>query len=240
MRGVPGAIDHVWTEHGTIQCSTIGAVESRGICGSGLIDAVAVLLELGLINARGRIQSTDELDGQRIIRLAKQIYLTQEDIRAVQMAKGAIAAGIVLMAAHLDISVSQIECVYLAGAFGNFLNSGNACRIGLLPPELRGKTISVGNAAGSGARMMVCDQALFQAAGEAIEHIEFLEFSGISKSICITDEVSFMTDWVSVALQPKFCSKLSYTLNFLNPLLHIKGKNIENTEESLLWNAQLP
>ena len=169
----------MWTEHGTIQCSTIGAVESRGICGSGLIDAVAVLLELGLINARGRIQSTDELDGQRIIRLAKQIYLTQEDIRAVQMAKGSIAAGIVLMAAHLDISVSQIECVYLAGAFGNFLNSGNACRIGLLPPELRGKTISVGNAAGSGARMMVCDQALFQAAGEAIEHIEFLELASL-------------------------------------------------------------
>lgn len=179
MRGVPGAIDHVWAEHSTILCSTIGSVESRGICGSGLIDAVAVLLELGLINARGRIQSTDELDGQRIIRLTKQVYLTQEDIRVVQMAKGAIAAEIVLMAAHLDISVSQIECVYLAGAFGNFLNSGNACRIGLLPPELRGKTISVGNAAGSGARMMVCDQALFQAAGEAVEHIEFLELASL-------------------------------------------------------------
>lgn len=179
MRGVSGAIDHVWTEHGTILCSTIGAVESQGICGSGLIDAVAVLLELGLINARGRIQSADEVNGHRIVRLTEQVYLTQEDIRAVQMAKGAIAAGIVLMAAHLGISVSQIECVYLAGAFGNFLNPENACRIGLLPPELRGKTVPVGNAAGSGAKMMACNQAVFQAAGEAVEHIDFLELASL-------------------------------------------------------------
>lgn len=179
MRGVSGAIDHVWTEHGTILCSTIGNVESQGICGSGLIDAVAVLLELGLINARGRIQGADEPNGQRIVRLTEQVYLTQEDIRAVQMAKGAIAAGIVLMAAHLGISVSQIERVYLAGAFGNFLNPENACRIGLLPPELRGKTVPVGNAAGSGARMMACNQTVFQAAGEAVEHINFLELASL-------------------------------------------------------------
>ena len=179
MRGAEGAIDHVWMEDGDIRCSVIGGGTARGICGSGLIDAVAVLLESGLINRRGRIQSLEEVDGQRVVWLTERIYLTQEDIREVQLAKGAIAAGIALMAKQLDIEQSQIDQVLLAGAFGSFLRPESACRIGLLPPELLDKIVPVGNAAGSGAKRLVCDERLLEEAQKLVEKIEFIELADL-------------------------------------------------------------
>jgi hypothetical protein len=131
MRGMAGAIDHVTRKDGKIVCSVIGGTEPQGICGSGLIDAVAAALELGLINSRGRIQNES-----RRIPLTEQVFLTQEDIREIQLAKGAIAAGIRLMAKELGITMEQIDRVYLAGAFGSYLDPESACRMGLLPPEL--------------------------------------------------------------------------------------------------------
>lgn len=179
MRGAEGAIDHVWMEDGAIRCSVIGGGTARGICGSGLIDAVAVLLESGLINRRGRIQSLEEVDGQRVVWLTERICLTQEDIREVQLAKGAIAAGIALMAKQLDIEQSQIDQVLLAGAFGSFLRPESACRIGLLPPELLDKIVPVGNAAGSGAKRLVCDERLLEEAQKLVEKIEFIELADL-------------------------------------------------------------
>lgn len=177
MRGAPGAIDHVKIEDGKLICSVIGGGEAKGICGSGLIDAVAAALELGLINKRGRIQCTDERDGERFIPLTEDVYLTQNDIREVQLAKGAISAGIRLMAQELNIELEDIEKVLLAGAFGSFMNPVKACRIGLLPEALDGKVTAVGNAAGSGAKMMVCSERQFRLTGELLEKIEFLELA---------------------------------------------------------------
>lgn len=185
MRGTPGAIDHVWLEDGKIQCSVIGGGEAKGICGSGLIDAVAILLDAGLINKRGRIQDKLELDGQRVVYLTDEVYLTQDDIREVQLAKGAIAAGIALMAEYLGVELEQIDSVLLAGAFGSFLNPKSACRIGLLPSVLLDKIEAVGNAAGSGAKMIACDQKVFdltQALVEKIEFIELAELPGFQKA----------------------------------------------------------
>lgn len=179
MRGAPGAIDHVWVEDGKIRCSVIGGGEAKGICGSGLIDAVASLLELGLLNARGRLLTNEEADGERIARLAESVYITQNDIREVQMAKGAIAAGISLMARELGLEISQIDKVLLAGAFGSFLKPESACRIGLLPAELLEKITAVGNAAGSGAKMMVCSKDEFTRTDELISHIEFIELASL-------------------------------------------------------------
>ena len=179
MRGAPGAIDHVWVEDGKIRCSVIGGGEAKGICGSGLIDAVASLLELGLLNARGRLLADEEADGERIARLTDTVYITQNDIREVQMAKGAIAAGISLMARELGIEISQIGKVLLAGAFGSFLKPESACRIGLLPAELLEKIIAVGNAAGSGAKMMACSKDEFARTDELISHIEFIELASL-------------------------------------------------------------
>lgn len=177
MRGAKGAIDHVWSDNGRICCSVIGGTEAVGICGSGLIDAVAVLLETGRINKRGRIQNTEEVDGQRVIYLTDQIYLTQNDIREVQMAKGAIAAGICLMADYLGITLEEIDRVLLAGAFGSFMKPESACRIGLLPKVLADRIEAVGNAAGSGAKMLACSKMELEKTDQLVSQIQFLELA---------------------------------------------------------------
>ncbi|MBQ9148335.1 MAG: DUF4445 domain-containing protein [Oscillospiraceae bacterium] len=174
MRGQTGAIDHVWLENSKFAYRVIGGGEAEGICGSGLIDAVAAALDAGLLNARGRIQNED-----RIIPLTEQIHLTQEDIRQVQLAKGAIAAGIEQLAAHLGITLEDIDRVYLAGAFGTFMDPQSACRIGLLPPALAGKIEPVGNAAGSGAKLLALDSRALEKTQELVSRIEVLELAAV-------------------------------------------------------------
>ena len=174
MGGAPGAIDHVWLENGEVKCSVIGGGEAKGICGSGLIDAIAVGLETGLLNKRGRIQNEE-----RELRLTEEIWLTQEDIRQVQLAKGAIRTGITLMAGQLGLEPADIEKVRLAGAFGSFMDPKSACRIGLLPEELLGRIEAVGNAAGSGAKMLACDKKLLAVTPKLVERIEFLELANL-------------------------------------------------------------
>lgn len=174
MRAAPGAIDHVWVENGEVRCSVIGGAEAKGICGSGLVDAVRAALELGYVNHRGRIQNQN-----RIIPITDRVYLTQEDIRQVQLAKGAIFAGILLMAKQLGIGVGDIRKVQLAGAFGNYLNPQSACRIGLLPEELLDKIEAVGNAAGSGAKLLACDKSQLPVTQELVSRIEYLELASL-------------------------------------------------------------
>jgi len=174
MRGTYGAIDHVWLEDGKVSCSVIGGGKAMGICGSGLIDAVAVGLDMGLLNKRGRIQNEDH-----IFHLTDTIYLTQDDIRQVQLAKGAIYAGIFLMAKQLGLEIRDIQKVQLAGAFGNYLSPESACRIGLLPEELLDKIEAVGNAAGSGAKLLACDKNLLSLTQALTEKIEFLELASL-------------------------------------------------------------
>ncbi len=179
MRGADGAVDHVRWGGGAPVCSVLGGGTARGICGSGLIDAVAVFLEAGLLNRRGRIQSTGERDGQRALALTDTVFLTQEDIRQVQMAKGAICAGVRLMAKQLGREVADIRRVLLAGAFGSFMDPESACRIGLLPEELRGRITAVGNAAGTGAKMLACDRNELARSQRLKEKIEFLELASL-------------------------------------------------------------
>ena len=172
MRGQNGAIDHVRLENGRLKCSVIGGGTAEGICGSGLIDAVAAALEAGWLNERGKILTEDG-----IIRLTEDIYLTQEDIRQVQLAKGAIAAGIELMAARRGISLQEIKTVYLAGAFGTYMDPAAACRIGLLPQVLEDRITAAGNAAGSGAKMLACSMDEWKRSQEIADGAEALELS---------------------------------------------------------------
>lgn len=172
MRGQRGAIDHVWLDGNALCCSVIGDDEAQGICGSGLIDAAAAALDAGLLNSRGKILSPDGC-----IHLTDNIFLTQDDIRQLQLAKGAIRAGIELLAQQVGITTAQIDRVYLAGAFGSFMNHASACRIGLLPPQLADRIIAVGNAAGSGAKLLALEKNALADTQQLLSLVQFVELA---------------------------------------------------------------
>ncbi len=180
MRGSVGAIDHVTWADGKPKIHVIGDTKAVGICGSGLIDAVAGMLKQGIINQRGRIQSAEfQFEGDRAYYLTEDICLTQNDIRQVQLAKGAIAAGIELMAKQLGIGLTNIDEVLLAGAFGSFIDPASSCTIGLLPRELLPKIRAVGNAAGSGAKLLAASKEQQNLAERLVKDIEFLELASL-------------------------------------------------------------
>jgi len=150
MRAGAGAIDTVHVRNGGFDCHVIGGGAARGICGSGLVDAAACGIELGLIGANGRLTNADK----RIL-LAGGVALTQSDIRELQLAKGAMAAGLRMLAA------GGIEKLYLAGAFGNYIRQTSARVIGLLPDDL--PVEPVGNSSLRGARTLLLTPSIRQA-----------------------------------------------------------------------------
>ena len=141
---VAGAIDRVWTEGGALRLHTIADAPPVGVCGSGLIDAVAAFLELGQISPTGASAPGG-------LALTAGLRLLPQDIRAVQLAKAAIAAGIDVLLQKAGIMPAEVERVYIAGGFGSHLRLENAIAIGLLPAELRGRIEVIGNAALGGA-----------------------------------------------------------------------------------------
>lgn len=198
MRGSDGAIEHVWVEDGALRCQVIGGGRAVGICCSGLIDAIASLLEIGALDESGRMDGNGEQDGQPAYFLVPPeegkpgVALTQRDIREVQLAKGAIAAGIHLLAERLGIALEEVERVYLAGAFGTYLNPDSACRIGLIPGELRGRLTAVGNAAGEGAKQVVRQREALERAGRLAAETEFLELASLPQfQDAFVDELEF-------------------------------------------------
>jgi uncharacterized 2Fe-2S/4Fe-4S cluster protein (DUF4445 family) len=126
MRAATGAISEISVEQGKMRCHVIGHGPARGICGSGLVDAVAVGLELGSVRPNGRIAAGESLP------LYEGVSLTQWDIRELQMAKGAIAAGLRILLQEYGASLEDLQAVYLAGAFGNYVKTASARRIGLI------------------------------------------------------------------------------------------------------------
>lgn len=201
MRGADGAIDHVFTgADGSIGYSVVGGGEAQGICGSGLLDAVAVLLELGVVDETGRFDPDGPAalglaDGKPAYYFNDTVCLTQSDIREVQLAKAAIAAGIRLLCDRLGVAVGDIEQVLIAGAFGNYMSPDSACAIGLLPKILREKIIPVGNAAGEGAKLAVREDFQFELASRLASEVEFLELANDPRFQDIfVDELSFDSD----------------------------------------------
>ena len=171
MRGCPGAIDHVTLEGGEIRCHVLGGGEAKGLCGSGLLDLVACLLEAGLLDESGY------LPGKIYTIPGTTVSLTQGDVREVQLAKAAIRAGIELMCEHLGGAPADIRRVLLAGAFGNYLNPPSACRIGMIPPVLEDRIVPIGNAAGEGAKACALSRAAFVESQRLAAETEFLELA---------------------------------------------------------------
>lgn len=175
MRGCPGAVDRVWLSGEKLRYHIIGRAEPVGICGSGLLDLVACMLELGIIDESGYLKDkTYTLPNSKVT-------LTQADVREVQLAKAAIRAGIELLCRHLGVMPEDIQSVLLAGAFGNYLDPDSACRIGMIPPVLRSKIHPIGNAAGEGAKLCAISQTAFDYAKELAEGTEFLELASMAE-----------------------------------------------------------
>lgn len=200
MRATDGAIDKILVNE-DVEYNVIGDVRPRGLCGTALIDIVAELLRVGVIDPTGRLlgagempQRAPEAVRRRVIEGEKgldfivvpadetdmdgPILLTQRDIRELQLAKGAIAAGVNIMLNHLGLAPADLDQVLLAGAFGNFIRRNMAKRIGLLPDVPNARIRYIGNAAGAGARMALLSRECKETANRISDRVEYLELAG--------------------------------------------------------------
>jgi uncharacterized 2Fe-2S/4Fe-4S cluster protein (DUF4445 family) len=173
MMGEDGAIDSVTLVNGNLTAHVIGEREARGICGSGLVDAAACLLESEELDESGYLDDTPYT-------VSGAVSVSQEDIRALQLAKSAICAGVDTLLEESDIDVVDVSRFYVAGGFGSYLNMKSAERIGLFPRGLSHKTFVVGNAALEGASMLLLDPTLRAEAQKISESAKLLELSGNS------------------------------------------------------------
>ncbi|MFC1485579.1 ASKHA domain-containing protein [Candidatus Latescibacterota bacterium] len=206
MRAAPGAIEHVRSTSGGIEFDIIGGGDPSGICGSGIIDLIAVLLSTGIIDETGRILDRDELAGtlpgnlvNRLVTVggepaflihrrtggtsARDIVLTQRDVRQIQLAKGAIRAGINLLLAEAGLEPGDLEEILLAGAFGNYIGKMSAVRIGLLPDIGPERIRFIGNAALTGAKMALLSRQVRADADrirKTARHVELAALPGFT------------------------------------------------------------
>ena len=200
MRAADGAIEVVKISDDDVTLQVIGDVEPVGLCGSGLVDAVAALVEAGLLDRSGRLLDAEsatgrlpgladrlrEIDGMRVFVLHWQgavgdldnaVYLTQRDVRELQFAKAAISTGWQLLVEELGIETSDIQQVLLAGSFGSYLSPASAVRIGLVPNLALLRIVSAGNVAGEGAKMTLLSARERAGAQTLLEEVRYVELS---------------------------------------------------------------
>ena len=172
--------------------STVGNATPFGICGTGIIDATAVLLDAGIVDETGYMATADELDddvppalaarlfeGEKgaMFKLAENIYLTQGDIRNVQLAKAAVSAGVLTLADTYEITLGDIDELVIAGGFGSYLNIESAARIGLFPAELKDIAKSIGNTAIEGATALLINKEAREQERVIAQLAEYVELS---------------------------------------------------------------
>ena len=194
MRAEPGAIDHVYLDGDDLDVTTISAAPPRGICGSGLVDALAELRHIGLVDETGYVLEESEAsppaakylhdvtvgsDTETVMLLTesdeRQVFLTQKDVRKLQLAKGAIRAGAEILMETAGVTADDLEILLLAGAFGANFRKDSVLRIGLLPSVEPEKVQAVGNAAGLGALLSLLNTDYREEAldiANSAEHIE--------------------------------------------------------------------
>ena len=196
MSAVSGAISRVWIENDQIQVKVIGAdrekgqtATAKGICGSGLIDALYVFLSLGLIDETGRIKTHrqvpykyhrylgDDEEENDCIFLTDDVYITQDDIRKLQLAKGAVAAGIAVLMQARGLKCDDIGQVFIAGGFGSVLDKHSAAGIGMIPAELVDRTVAIGNAAAGGAMIAAINPNAEKRLDEIAKSMKYIELS---------------------------------------------------------------
>ncbi len=198
MRAAAGAIDRVAITE-DVTWHALGDLPPRGLCGSGLVDAVAELVKVGVVAQSGRLQTPQELRAvpekvkRRVISneqktefvlawpeetsTGKAVTLTAQDIRELQLAKAAIYAGLVLLLEEVQASSLEVEHLVLAGAFGNYISRDSAIAIGLLPALPSDRIEGIGNAAGVGARLALCSAPERRRAEEIARRVRHIHLS---------------------------------------------------------------
>jgi len=188
-RAGPGAIEHIFMSGGAdaVEVVTIGNAAPRSICGSAVIDLLHELLQAGMLSVTGRLtKSARTIEHERyrrcfvVVRVGemgaeREVLLSQQDIRKVQLAKAAVRTGVEVLLREAGISIDDLEAVYLAGAFGTFLRPESALGIGLLPPVGIERVIPVGNAAGEGAKralVSTSERQRMEQIAQRMRHIE--------------------------------------------------------------------
>ena len=189
MRAAPGAIERVQRIQGEWRISTIDGLPPVGICGSGILDAVAEMLGAGVIDTRGmlrknapRVLSTERggafvlasADGEG---LDRDILVTRRDVNEIQLAKAAMRAAVEILLIEAGLTAPAIDNFIVAGAFGTYIYLPNALRIGMFPDIPLERYHQVGNAAGIGARDMLLSLAKRQQALEILQRAEYIELT---------------------------------------------------------------
>ena len=182
-RAEEGAIDTFLIDDTfDLHFTTIGEAQPQGICGSGLIDITAAMVKRKIVLPSGRFGPNLNPRIEARVRdkkfyLTKEIYISQTDIRQIQLAKGAIAAGVTLLLEEAGISLEAIEEAVIAGAFGYHINPDSIREIGLLPKGFKGKITFVGNSSAEGARLALINKGVMAQINELKNRIEVLELS---------------------------------------------------------------
>jgi uncharacterized 2Fe-2S/4Fe-4S cluster protein (DUF4445 family) len=197
MRAADGAIEVVKITKDGVSLQIIGDVEPQGMCGSGLVDAVAELAKIGVLDQSGRFVSPEVMEKEfpklssRLINLETNekafllhgdkneplVYLTQRDVRELQFAKASIATGWRLLMEQLKLNDEDIQQVLLAGSFGSYLSPASAIQIGLVPKIPVMRIVSAGNVAGEGAKMVLLSQPERNGATALLDEVEYVELS---------------------------------------------------------------
>ncbi len=193
MSATAGAISHVFFDNGKFYFDVIGNVTPVGLCGSGLIDLLSILLDLEVVDETGRLLPPDEVpdsmmqyvtedaNGNGEFHLTDQVCFTAGDVRKLQLAKAAVAAGIEMLLQEADIKPEQVDTLFLAGGFGDNLHPDSARRTGLIPDNLSDKIFCVGNSSLSGVRQMLLAPPRQKMLLEIQRNCSYLELSGNQK-----------------------------------------------------------
>jgi len=181
MRAAEGAIERVEWKDGHIALGVIGDKRPIGLCGSGVLDAVAMLRAAGLVDDGGRLvggrSEIRDVDGRRVVELAPAVTFSQADVRAVQLAKAAIQTGVELLLSEAGLVKDEIERFIIAGAFGSYLDVRSGIAIGLFPQLPLDRFDQIGNAAGLGVRQMLASRRARTRAAELAATCRYVELS---------------------------------------------------------------
>jgi uncharacterized 2Fe-2S/4Fe-4S cluster protein (DUF4445 family) len=199
MRAADGAIEGVKIVEGEVELTVIGDVAPVGLCGSGLVDAVAELLGAGILDHSGRFvlgssERLGKIGEENVFYLSDDVFLSQRDVRELQFAKASIATGWGILCRDLGVEPEEISQVLLGGSFGSYLSAASAVKIGLVPKLPLVRIISAGNVAGEGAKIAALSVTERAAANAILEEVEYVELSGRTDfNDLFIDQLSFPT-----------------------------------------------